>query len=267
MFRKKIYITVLVFLLAIATLCFLPEAIVLNLKLITGSIFLPIFGISQGVEKATDAVGKALLPGEVLSSKVNRLEEENQRLKIQLMQFQTILEENRLLRSNLNWQAQSPWKLKLARVIAREPSAWWKGVHIDVGLKDNIRPNLPVVTMDGLIGRTSEVGYSRSMVVLLGDPKCRVSAAVPEANDCGIIAPSQAGFFNGKYVDLTFLTRGNELKPGQAVYTSGLGGIFPKGIYIGRIVDIRSADGLYLEARVQVAANLNSLDMVWVILK
>jgi rod shape-determining protein MreC len=73
--------------------------------------------------------------------------------------------------------------------------------------------------------------------------------------------------FNGKYIDLIYLTRGNELKPGQSVYTSGLGGIFPKGIPIGKIVDIRSAEGLYLEARVQLAANLNSLDVVWVIVQ
>lgn len=267
MFRKRSYIIVLVFILAVAAVRYMPQSISLRLKLIVGSIFVPIFGVSTAVQNTADTISKAILPGELLSSKLKQLEEENQRLKIQLMQLQNITEENRILRSNLNWTAQSPWRLKPARVIARDPSSWWRGVQIDVGSKDQIRPNLPVMTMDGLIGRTSEVGLTRSMVVLIGDPKCRVSAIVPEANDCGIIAPSQIGFFNGKYIDLTYLTRGSELKPGQAVYTSGLGAIFPKGIFIGRLVDIRSADGLYLEARVQLAANLNSLDVVWVIMQ
>jgi len=267
MFRKKSYIIILVSLLALTVIMSLPGSINSRLKLIAGGIFIPIFGVSSALDKTGEKLSNIVIPEEETRFKLKQLEEENQRLKIQIMQFQTVLDENLLLRSNLNWQARSPWKLKAANVVARDPSMWWKGVHIDIGLKDGIRPNLPVITTDGLVGRIEECAYTRSVVVLLGDPKCRVSVVVPEAKDCGIIAPSQAGFFNGKYVDLMYLTRGNELKPGQAVYTSGLGNIFPEGIYVGRIVDIRSADGLYLEARVQVGANLNSLNVVWVILK
>ncbi|MGC8828445.1 MAG: rod shape-determining protein MreC [Verrucomicrobiia bacterium] len=267
MFKKRSYIIVLVFILAIVVIRYLPVDISSRLKLIVGSVFVPLFGISSGIQNATETITKSIIPSDLLSSRLKQLQDENQQLKIQLMQLQNVLQENSILRSNLNWAALSQWKLKPARVIAREPSLWWRGVQIDVGSKDGIRPNLPVITAEGLVGRVSEVGLTRSMVVLLGDQKCRVSAIVPEANDCGIIAPSQAGLFNGKYIDLIYLTRGNELKPGQSVYTSGLGGIFPKGIPIGKIVDIRSAEGLYLEARVQLAANLNSLDVVWVIVQ
>ncbi len=267
MFRKKSYIIILVAILALTVIISLPGGINSRLKLIAGSIFIPIFGISTALDKTGEKISNIVIPEEDIRLKLKQLEEENQRLKIQLMQFQTVLNENQILRSNINWQARSQWKLKAANVVARDPSMWWKGVHIDVGLKDGIKPNLPVITTDGLVGRIEECGYTRSVVVLLGDPKCRVSVSVPEAKDCGIIAPSQAGFFNGKYVDLMYLTRGNDLKPGQAVYTSGLGNIFPEGIYVGRIVDIRSAEGLYLEARVQIGANLNSLNVVWVILR
>lgn len=267
MFRKNSLILIIIIILVFGCLLLMPEGVNSRLKVIIGSIFLPVFGISSSVQKAANSVDNLTMPRSELIAKIRNLEEENRRLKIQLMQFQSVWEENRLLRSNIAWQTQSPWKLKLARVIARDPSYWWKGFHIDLGSKDGIKPNLAVITPEGLVGRIGEVNVASSLVILLGDPKCRVSAVVPEANDFGIIAPSQAEFFSGRYLDLEYLTKRNQLKPGQAVYTSGLGGVFPKGIPIGRIVDVRSAEGLYLKARIEVAANLNALDMVWVILQ
>jgi rod shape-determining protein MreC len=66
-------------------------------------------------------------------------------------------------------------------------------------------------------------------------------------------------------VALGYLSRNANLKPGQNVVTSGVGGIFPAGIPIGKIVDVQPVDyGSRAEARVKLAANLNSLDEVWV---
>jgi len=67
-------------------------------------------------------------------------------------------------------------------------------------------------------------------------------------------------------VELSYLASNANLKPDQVVVTSGLGGIFPKGIPIGRIADSRSVEyGLYTEARVKLDANLGSLEQVWVV--
>jgi rod shape-determining protein MreC len=67
-------------------------------------------------------------------------------------------------------------------------------------------------------------------------------------------------------VELTYLASSANLKPGQSVITSGLGGVFPKGIPIGKIVDARSVEyGLYTEARVKLNANLGALEQVWVL--
>jgi rod shape-determining protein MreC len=267
MFKRNNLILIVIIILVFGCLLLMPEGVSSRLKVIIGSVFLPIFGISSSVHKVTDSTINITTPRSELLSKIQKLEDENRKLKIDLMQMKSVWEENRLLRTNIGWAAQAPWRLKLARVIAREPSLWWKGFHIDLGSKDGIRPNLPVISPDGLVGRIGEVNFASSMVILLGDPKCRVSVVIPEANDFGIIAPSQAEFFSGRYLDLEYLTKRNELKPGQAVFTSGLGGLFPRGIPIGRIVDVRNADGLYLKARIEVSANLNALELVWVILQ
>jgi len=147
----------------------------------------------------------------------------------------------------------------------REPANWWRTVEIDLGTRDGINTNLPVLTAEGLVGRVSSVGLTRSQVVLIGDPNCKASALVENpAHDTGIISAS--GPLNDSLVQLTYLSSNANLKPGQRVITSGLGGIFPKGIPIGLVVDARPVEfGLYTEARVKLNANLGALEQVWVL--
>jgi rod shape-determining protein MreC len=101
--------------------------------------------------------------------------------------------------------------------------------------------------------------------VLLGDPNCKVSARVLNpARDTGVIGGS--GPLDSELVDLSYLSRNSELKPGQNVVTSGLGGIFPNDIPIGKVIDSHTEEyGLYTVARVKLAANLSALEEVWVL--
>jgi rod shape-determining protein MreC len=147
----------------------------------------------------------------------------------------------------------------------RDPANWWRTVQIDLGSRDGLRENLPVLTADGLVGRVSSVGFTRSQVVLIGDPDCRVSALVENpAHDMGVV--NAGGLLDTSLVDLTYLSGGANLKPGQNVITSGLGGIFPKGIPIGQVVDSRPVEfSLYTEARVKLSVNLGALEQVWVL--
>ena len=83
----------------------------------------------------------------------------------------------------------------------------------------------------------------------------------------GIVSPSDSGL-DRLLVDLKFVPGGSLLKPGQPVMTAGIGPIFPKGINVGQIVDVRTNDyGMNLEARVKLAVNPNRLEMVWVMLQ
>jgi rod shape-determining protein MreC len=69
-------------------------------------------------------------------------------------------------------------------------------------------------------------------------------------------------------VELSYLSRNSGLKPGQKIVTSGLGGVFPPGITIGHLVDLRAVEyGLYTEARVKLTVNLNELEEVWVMVQ
>jgi len=272
MLKRQYYITVgLVLLVALAVLS-LPDQTSGKLKLAVGGLFLPLFGMAGAAQTLVEQASNTLAPRSTLLRQIEDLRKENQRLREQLMQTQEAWRENAQLRQALNWQQRVPWQLKLARVIGQDPANWWRTVTIDAGKRDGIRPNLSVLTSEGLVGRIADAGPDRSTVVLVGDPNCRFSAQIQDPRDKsvvakGIIAPSPSSL-DRLLVDLMYLPGGSLLKPGQPVLTSGEGGIFPKGITAGQIVDVRTNDyGMNLEARVKLAVNLNRLEQVWVMLQ
>ncbi len=268
MFKRPHYIALgLVGLLTLIVLN-LPNHTANRIKLAMGSLFLPLFGLSRSAQELATGAGNALTPRRELLKQNEELRFANQQLKLRILQTDTALRENEQLRQLLGWQKQSPWKVKLARVIARDPANWWQFIEIDLGSRDGLRADLPVLGPTGcLVGRISSVSLTRAQVVLIGNSNCRVSALVHDT-ESGVIIGG-AGPLDNTLVTLSYLSSNSNLKPGQIVKTGGAGGIFPPGILIGQIAeDSRLVEfGLYTEARVKLAANLSTLEEVWVIMQ
>jgi rod shape-determining protein MreC len=244
----------------------LPAQTTSRLKFALSSLFLPLSGLARAAETVTDATGARLLPKAVLANEVERLRRENGELKVEVLQTRELARENAALREAVGWQKRLPWKTRVAQVISRDPANWWRSLEINLGSKDGIVKELPVITTHGLVGRIHEVGPSSSRVVLLGDPNCRVSAVVDNAaHDTGQILPGEATVLDESIVEMTYITRHSQAIPGQKVFSSGLDGL-PKNIPIGHITDTNSVGyGLYLEARVKLSANLHELEEVFVL--
>lgn len=266
MLKQNNYIAAGIVALAAVLILSLPSSFAAHLKLAIGSLFLPLFGLASATQQLPADLADSALPRHELLRQIAQLRQENQQLKIQQVQANAIADEDEELRNLLGWEKQQPWKLKLASVVTRDPANWWRTVQIDLGSRDGMAVNLPVLTEDGLVGRISSVGFTRSEVILIGDPDCRVSALVEDAaQDTGILSAS--GPLDSSLADLTYLASTASLKSGQQVVTSGIGGVFPKGIPVGQIVDSRQVEfGLYTEARVKLNANLGALEQVWVLL-
>lgn len=276
MLRKPQYIALGIVALVGLILLSLPESAANRVKLALTALFLPLFGLTESTQSAARRAGNSVVPRDHLVRELEQLRAEKQKLEFSNAQLQEAARENDGLRKQAGFPARVQWKLKPARVIARDPANWWRTVFIDAGSKDGVRVDMPVITPDGLAGRVSTVGATRSQVVLLGDRNCRVAARVKETAENGVVMPYAA---DPAIVTLTYLSRGTpvkagqsivtsglELKPGNKVDTSGLGGVFPAGIRVGEILDVRNVGfGLYQEARVKLAVNLNSLDHVWVV--
>jgi len=245
-------------LLALILLLIIPEIARAKLKSTIGGMFLPAIGVSSA--------GHNVLG--VLSEKSpNPVQDEinNQSLisdsKLENIQLRA---ENLRLREAAEWGLRVPWRTKLAQVIGRDSFNWWRRVKLNLGSQHGIRSNQPVVSIEGnLVGRISEVGLKTSWAVLVGDPNCSFSALIKSSRQQGgIVSPKR---FNSNYriVELTYLPNDIEVRPGNVVVTSGLGGAFPKEIPVGQVEDSwLSRDGLYLEAKIKIHADLNRLEEV-----
>jgi len=244
----------------------LPPSATARLKLAIGSLFLPLFGLSSAGQQAAAQGTAALLPRRELINENDRLRRENEQLKIQAAQWDVVRRENdRLSRLFGRQQQLANWKLKFARVVARDPANSWRTVQIDLGTRDGVTNNLAVLTPEGLVGRVLSAGFTRSQVILVGSPDCPVAALVKENREEGMISTGRGAPLDSAYVVMDSFGNTENFQPGFTVLTSGKGGIFPAGIVVGTIADVSSVDyGLYKRAQVKLAARLGALEEVWV---
>ena len=257
-------------LLTVFLLPALPESVRARLKSAIGGLFLPAIGISTTSQAALESLGQ-LGVREPESFPTNQAlgqaADDPQSLADLRMENAKLREEVNQFAKAKGWEQRIPWRSKLARIVGRDSFNWWRRIKINMGTNKEIRLNQPVVSVRGeLVGRISEVGPLTSWVLLVGDPNCRFSALLKESrNQGGIVAPRNYNA-NPRMVELTYLPNDVEVRPGQAVVTSGLGGGFPKEIPVGQVVDSWvSKDGLYTEARIRVHADLNQLESVRVL--
>lgn len=268
MLQRSHYIVLVLVVLFVLALMSQSERVASRLKQAISGLFLPLFGLANTAQTLADQGATALLSRPELQRRLQELQVENQRLQLQGRQWEELTQENVRLRDALQLPRQVPWKLKPCQVVGRDPANWWRSITINSGTRGGITNNLPVLSPQGfLVGRVSTAGFTQSEVVLLGDPDCRVSVLIESTRDHGIIAPSESGPIDTSFVELKYLPGNSEVQPGQWVRTSGLGGIFPKGILVGQVADVRNVQyGLHLEARAKLTANLSKLEEVWVIL-
>ena len=130
MFKQKNYLALGAVVFVAIILLSLPTRATSRLKLAVGSWFLPLFGLAGAAQQLPADLADSVLPRRELLRQIDALRRENQQLRSQSVQSIAIARENDQLRTLFNWQRQSPWKLKLANVIMREPANWWRTVPV-----------------------------------------------------------------------------------------------------------------------------------------
>jgi rod shape-determining protein MreC len=123
---------------------------------------------------------------------------------------------------------------------------------------------MPVVTDTGLVGKTTSVSDTISVVLLISDENCRVAASIEGSREQGIVSGERLTTGMAPLLNLNFLSKQADLKPGQKVYTSGVGGVFPSGLLIGvvKTFRVRELDG---QAQLTPAVDLSHLEDVFVV--
>ena len=148
-----------------------------------------------------------------------------------------------------------------AQIIGRDPLPWSGTVTINKGLRDGIVEDAAVVARSGVVGKTIATSPNSARVQLITDHNSGVDAIVQRSRSRGIVKGGVDGRLVMKYID-----REDSVIPGDLVITSGLAGIFPKGIAIGEVMRVwKDSRGLMQEAEVVPVVPLNRVEEVLVV--
>ena len=201
---------------------------------------------------------------------------ENRELKQQVTELaqtkvrdQTLAHENQQLKQELKLgKSMTDYDTVTAAVLTRTPSSWQQQLVINKGQSSGIKKNMPVMSDGGLVGRIVEVNKTNSKVELLSDTNeasSRFAISIGGSNYQLV-----NGIITGYNADRNELVRGQvsskaKIKKGTKVVTSGMGGVTPKGLYVGKVARIGKDDyGLAQKVYITPASNFNDINIVTV---
>lgn len=174
---------------------------------------------------------------ELLRLKVTQLESENRELH-------KLREKNEELREAFNLKGLfDNYKIVGANIIAKDPGNWFDIFTVDVGLRDGITSDLAVVTADkGLVGRVLNSHVTSARVLAIIDEDSVVSGWIPKEKGGSVRISGNLFLKDDGLCRMDYIPSEVSVDYGDVVETSGLGGIYPKGIIIGRVIEVRYAD-------------------------
>ena len=191
-----------------------------------------------------------------------RLREEAQQLRIEALRVTETVEENQRLRRLLALKAAMPLTTLSGEIIAREWGGWVRSLTVNRGRADHVTRLTAVIAPDGLIGRVVDVRPGASIVQVLTDPASTVGAHVVRTRTQGIVEGEARGTIRFKYM----ARDGSSIQVGDLVVTSGGGGLFPRGLPVGRVraIDDRGS-ALFHYAELAPAVDFARIDEVLLI--
>jgi rod shape-determining protein MreC len=196
------------------------------------------------------------------------LRAENEDLRQNSLNMTEIMAENARLQSMLDYKIGVPqFDLVVAAVIGRDPGNWTSTIIINRGSADGVAKDMPVVTPQGLVGSVVSVYANTAKVHLLLDPRSAVGALVqrPESRVAAIVEGNSGTPLAPRMVNIA---RDADVIKGDKIITSGFGGIYPKGLLIGEVVDIVNEEGGLLKyAVLNTAVDFDRLEEVSVIVR
>lgn len=202
--------------------------------------------------------GELAEENEELRREVARLREEKTRLI-------GVLQENARLRELVGFQAARPeFELAPAQVIGRDISPYFRVVKVRLESEADLEPTMAVVAPEGVVGQIHRVYGRYADVVLVADPRSRIDAISQRNRALGIV--QGLGHQADYRARVAYLTEEDELRVGDTMVTSGMGGVFPRDLQIGTVVEVGDDErGLFQEVAVEPSVDFARLEEVFVI--
>jgi rod shape-determining protein MreC len=193
---------------------------------------------------------------------------ENKRLKRQTdvlirenSRYRELLATHERLRSLLQFKELIHRPVVAAQVIGLDPTGWFKSVIIDKGKNAGLKWDMPVVNASGVVGRIVSVSNNYAKVLLVIDQNSAVDCLTQRSRDRGMVKGT-----SGHACKMDYVAKSSDAAVGDLVITSGLGGVFPKGLPVGTITGVKEGDGkLFKEIDVIPSVDFSKLEEVLVI--
>jgi rod shape-determining protein MreC len=190
-----------------------------------------------------------------LREEIKWLRQENHRYLEAYLQYQR-------LQQLLDFRQQLSLDVVAAAVIGRHSSGFTEVIYINKGARDRVVKGLPVVTHEGLVGQVIHAAPTLSQVMLLTDFRSGIDALVQRSRASGVVIGR-----GRQAAELKFLPIGADVQPGDRLISSGMGGIFPKGLIIGAVKEIHRNGRQSPQVEVQPSVDFSHLEEVLVLLK
>lgn len=190
-----------------------------------------------------------------------RLRNEKAALKEQINTMRETTLENQRLRELLAFKESTGYRTITARVIGTDPTSLFKTITVGKGSGSGIRKNMAVVTNDGVVGRVLSLSPNSAKVLLITDRNSNADAIIQRSRDRGIAEGREPDLLQLKY-----LPRSADVTEGDLIVTSGIGGVFQKGLVIGTVSRIdKKEGGIFQYVEISPVVNFSKLEEVLVI--
>lgn len=191
-----------------------------------------------------------------------KLQNEVNLLRWRLFGLRELSQENIRLKNLLNFKQSSPLRLVAARVIGRSVDSWSSSVIIDKGRYNGIKSKMAVISPQGLVGSVVECMDNTSRVLLINDPNQGIFCIVQRSRQEGLVSGTL-----GSNLIMRYLPEDAAIVVGDVIVTSELSQIYPKGLLLGRVVNIgREFSGLNRYALIKPVVELSRIEEVLVII-
>ncbi len=231
----------------------------------TQAIVSPFQRITTGAGGASVGLVQRLINLKNAASENEHLRQRVEQMQIELSQSRTAADENGRLKALLDFKEKSPYGTVMASVIARDPSLWFDTVTIDRGRMAGIENNMPVVTPGGIVGRVIATSPWTAEIMLITDEKAAAGAVVGQLGQSNALGSVRGLGING-LVEMRYVSGLEEVNEGDYVTTTAQDGIYPSGLNVGEVVEIKKGSTTIPHViRIKPSARLNALQEVAVL--
>jgi rod shape-determining protein MreC len=196
--------------------------------------------------------------------------EKNKRLREELAKclaarnkYREAVATNIRLSKLLKLKESLPPPVLTARIVGKDPSLWFKTVIIDRGSADGVKKGMPAVTVEGIVGQVLDTSPHFAKILLATDPNSAIDVLIQPSRVQGIIKGRDDEEF-----ELHYVLKNCDVRKGDHIITSGLGGVFPKGLSVGTVSHaVRNRRGMFQKIKITPAVDFNQLENLLIIMK